>query len=99
MILSDLVHFDASHDVLIASLTSLLRPAPESRVYMAAGNYTEDRHVKHFLGLGDRFGISWQQGEDDHVWRGPEDVWGGGLNKKQLGVRKSMCRWWSGRWR
>ena len=99
MILSDLLHFDGSHDVLLSSLVSLLRKAPSSRTYVAAGKYTAAHVCEHFVSEAEKAGISLEEGEDDPVWRGVLDVHGGGLDREQLGVRKGMCRWWVGRWR
>lgn len=98
VILSDLLHFDASHDVLLASLTSLLSASKTSRAYVAAGKYTHTEVCDHFLSEGEKMGITWEVGEDDPVWKGTLPVHGGGLDREQLGVRKGMCRWWIGRW-
>ncbi|KAK7680176.1 hypothetical protein QCA50_016685 [Cerrena zonata] len=98
VILSDLLHFDSSHDVLLSSLTSLLRKSPSARTYVAAGKYTQPQVCDHFLHEGESAGIIWENGEDDPEWRGSLDVKGGGLDQEQLGVRKGMCRWWIGRW-
>jgi len=99
VILSDLLHFDQSHDVLLSSLTRTLRKDPFARTYVAAGKYTLERHCDHFLREGETAGLVWEEGEDDAVWRGNLEVSGGGLDREQLGVRKGMCRWWVGRWR
>ncbi|KAI0792534.1 hypothetical protein C8Q75DRAFT_753318 [Abortiporus biennis] len=98
VILSDLLHFDASHGVLISSLTSLLRKTNSARTYVAAGKYTPKEVCKNFLKEAELTGISWEEGEDDPTWRGKLEVKGGGLDIEQLGVRKGMCRWWIGRW-
>ena len=98
VILSDLLHFDSSHDVLLSSLTSLLRRSVTARTYVAAGKYTLSHVCDHFLQEGEAAGIVWEEGEDDPVWRGGLEVKGGGLDLEQLSVRKGMCRWWIGRW-
>lgn len=98
VILSDLLHFDRSHDVLISSLTSLLRKSSSARTYVAAGKYTLPHVCDHFLREAEEAGIALAEGEDDPVWRGDLEVKGGGLDREQLGIRKSMCRWWVGRW-
>lgn len=98
MVLSDLLHFDSSHDVLLSSLTSLLRKSASARTYVAAGKYTSQTVCDHFLREGESAGIIWEEGEDDPIWRGELEVKGGGLDREQLGVRKGMCQWWIGRW-
>ncbi|KAI0739140.1 hypothetical protein C8Q80DRAFT_1112553, partial [Daedaleopsis nitida] len=98
VIMSDLLHFDRSHDVLVHSLTSLLRKDPIARAYIAAGKYTPSNVCEHFVQEARRSGISLVEGEVDGVWRGSLGVSGGGLDPEQLGVRKDMCRWWVGQW-
>ena len=98
VIMSDLLHFDRSHDVLIRSLTSLLQKDPTSRAYVAAGKYTQAHVCDHFVEEARRAGIELEEGEVEGVWRGTLEVSGGGLDREQLGVRKNMCRWWVGRW-
>ncbi|KAI0346398.1 hypothetical protein BDW22DRAFT_1405258 [Trametopsis cervina] len=99
VILSDLLHFDASHDVLLDSLTALLARTSSARTYVAAGKYTPEAVCARFLELGVERGLEWEEGadEDDAVWKGELPVSGGGLDREALGVRKGMCRWWVGR--
>ena len=99
VILSDLLHFDASHGVLLSSLTSLLRKRASARTYVAAGKYTPEGVCRHFLEEGSKLGLQWEDGGEEEEWRGTLSVRGGGLDREQLGVRKRMCRWWIGRWR
>ncbi|KZT64543.1 hypothetical protein DAEQUDRAFT_678413 [Daedalea quercina L-15889] len=105
VILSDLLHFDASHTVLLASLTALLRKSPDARAYVAAGKYTSSVHCAHFVRIAAEAGIVLEEGTDsdsgengESIWRGTMQVSGGGLDREQLAVRKGMCRWWVGRW-
>jgi len=98
VIMSDLLHFDSSHDVLVASLKSLLRRASSARTYVAAGKYTPPHVCDHFLREAEEAGLVWEEGEDSDEWHGTMEVTGAGLDKGQLGVRKGMCRWWVGRW-
>lgn len=98
VIMSDLLHFDRSHDVLIQSLTSLLRKESSARAYVAAGKYTQSHVCDNFVREAHRAGIALEEGEVEPVWRGALEVSGGGLDLEQLGVRKDMCRWWVGRW-
>ncbi|KAH7925465.1 hypothetical protein BV22DRAFT_1011239 [Leucogyrophana mollusca] len=102
VIMSDLLHFDSSHEVLVASLISLLARSDGARVYVAAGKYTAPNVCDHFLRLGEEAGIIWQEGVSDldgkesDAWLGTMEV--SGLDKAQLGIRKGMCRQWIGRW-
>ncbi|EIW81331.1 hypothetical protein CONPUDRAFT_153884 [Coniophora puteana RWD-64-598 SS2] len=99
VILSDLLHFDASHDVLIRSLSSLLSHASSARAYIAAGKYTKPEVCHNFVRAAKEAGIICEEHTTDEksiVWRGKMTV--SGLNKDDLGVRKAMCRWWVGRW-
>jgi hypothetical protein len=99
VIMSDLLHFDTSHDLLLLSLKSLLSKAATSRAYVAAGNYTRPNVCDNFLREGERLGILWEEGENDPTeaeWHGTLEVTG--LDKTQLAARKSVCRWWLGRW-
>lgn len=99
VILSDLLHFHASHDVLLLSLTSLLSQSETSRVYVAAGNYTPPDVCDHFLRNAEKLGIAWNEGEktlEEAEWLGTFEVTG--LDKVQLASRKNVCRWWLGRW-
>ncbi|EKM57975.1 uncharacterized protein PHACADRAFT_206824 [Phanerochaete carnosa HHB-10118-sp] len=98
VLLSDLLHFDASHDALLLSLTSLLHKSSSARTYVSAGKYTPAAVYEYFLREGEKLGLAWEEGEDDGVWRATLDVHGGGLDREQLGIRKGMCRWWTGRW-
>ncbi|KAH9946862.1 hypothetical protein B0H21DRAFT_692975 [Amylocystis lapponica] len=98
VILSDLLHFDASHGELIASLTLLLRRASTARTYIAAGKYTLPHICDRFIREAASAGIIIQEGEDSAEWLGTLEVKGGGLDRAQLGVRKGMCRWWVGQW-
>lgn len=98
VILSDLLHFDRSHDVLLQSLLTLLRRAPAARAYVAAGTYTAPHICAHFVRAAAEAGIVLEEGEVEPVWRGALGVSGGGLDREQLGVRKGMSRWWVGRW-
>ena len=99
VILSDLLHFDQSHDVLLSSLARTLRRTSSARAYVAAGKYTLQHHCEHFLLEGEKAGLVWESQDEDPVWRGEARVSGGGLDREQLGVRKGMCRWWIGRWK
>ncbi|KAI0350896.1 hypothetical protein OH77DRAFT_1430517 [Trametes cingulata] len=99
VIMSDLLHFDGSHDVLVQSLTSLLRRDPSARAYVAAGKYTAPHVCDHFVEEAKRGGILLEEREVENVWHGTLEVSGSGLDREQLGVRKGMSRWWVGRWR
>ncbi|EPQ52061.1 hypothetical protein GLOTRDRAFT_132185 [Gloeophyllum trabeum ATCC 11539] len=98
VILSDLLHFDASHSELLASLISLLLRSPTARTYVAAGKYTPPKVCDNFLRAAEREGLLWEEGDEESKWLGTLPVRGRGLDKENLGVRKTMCRWWIGKW-
>jgi len=101
MILSDLLHFNNSHEALIAAITSFLAASATSRVYVAAGKYTAADVCSGFLRMSKLMGLIWEEGTDPSnanpvTWLGEMHV--SSLDKEQLAVRKGMCRWWIGRW-
>ncbi|KAF9225717.1 hypothetical protein BS17DRAFT_750064 [Gyrodon lividus] len=103
VIMSDLLHFDASHDVLLLALKSLLAKSPQARVYVAAGNYTTPHVCDNFLNLGLNAGLIWEEDTSCRSGDPQKNVWMGtmsvaGLDIEQLSTRKNMCRWWIGRW-
>lgn len=66
---------------------------------------------QNFLDLGSHLGLVWEveggvprhehehegaEGKETSTWMGTRVV--AGLDTTQLAVRKSMCRWWVGRW-
>jgi nicotinamide N-methyltransferase len=98
VILSDLLHFHSCHDVLMASLKSLLAKRGNARGYVAAGKYTSSHVCDHFLRMGDNAGLHFEEGGPvETQWLGTLEV--SGLNSEQLGVRKGMCRFWVCRWK
>ena len=103
VILSDLLHFDRSHEALLDSVCMLLGRSDKARVYVAAGVYTKSDVCAAFLRQAERRGLVWidrgagQDGREvDDVWRGTLPVQG--MSRDQLGARKGMCRWWVARW-
>lgn len=98
VILSDLLHFDKSHDALLMSVTSLLRRSSDARTYIAAGKYTPAHVCENFVRSAESVGIILSEQPVDEGWRGSLEVRGSGLNKENLAIRKDMCRWWTGRW-
>ncbi|EGO03734.1 hypothetical protein SERLA73DRAFT_175349 [Serpula lacrymans var. lacrymans S7.3] len=101
MILSDLLHFNNSHEALITAITSFLVTSATSRVYVAAGKYTAADVCSGFLRMSTLMGLIWEEGADPSnanpvTWLGEMQV--SGLDKGQLADRKGMCRWWIGRW-
>lgn len=51
-----------------------------------------------FLQIAEAVGLVWEERLPDGAVKGALPVAGGGLNTKQLDVRKSMCRSWVARW-
>ena len=98
VIMSDLLHFDRSHDVLARSLASLLRRDAAARAYVAAGKYTKPHVCDNFVQEARRLGVVLEEQEVESTWMGTMRVSGGGLDAEQLSVRKNMCRWWIGKW-
>ncbi|KAI0676575.1 hypothetical protein C8Q78DRAFT_31385 [Trametes maxima] len=98
VIMSDLLHFDSSHDVLLRSLSALLRRCPHARAYVAAGKYTKAHVCDRFVEEAAKAGIALEEGVVESVWKGELEVSGGGLDREQLAARKGMSRWWVGRW-
>ncbi|KAF7427918.1 hypothetical protein PC9H_007135 [Pleurotus ostreatus] len=111
LILSDLLHFDRSHDVLISSMTSLLSPSTDARAYIAAGSYTRPEVRDTFLRKVEEAGLHVDPGPgsagdslspiraagDTHAeWLGKLQV--SGLDREQLSARKAVCRYWTARW-
>lgn len=102
VIMSDLLHFDSSHEVLVLALSSLLAKSFQARVYVAAGNYTTPHVCDNFLNLGTHAGLIWEEETSDRSERHGETWMGSmivsGLDAAQLSTRKRVCRWWIGRW-
>ncbi|KAF4597905.1 hypothetical protein EYR38_006297 [Pleurotus pulmonarius] len=109
LILSDLLHFDRSHDVLISSLIFLLRRSTDSRAYIAAGSYTRPEVRDTFLRKVEEAGLRVDPGSGsaadslglaqvacDTQWLGKLQV--SGLDREQLAARKAVCRYWTARW-
>lgn len=102
VIMSDLLHFHSSHDVLVNSIISLLSKSHTSRVYLAAGKYTARHVCDNFVRVAEKAGVILEEGQlevdqSDARWLGTMTV--SGLNEEDLAIRKGMCRWWVGRWR
>lgn len=103
LILSDLLHFDASHEVLLKSTTSLLKRSSDSRVYVGAGKYTPARVCDQWLALSRAAGLAWEEVDldgENGVWEGKTEVFWSShkMNVEQLEERKRNCRLWIGRW-
>lgn len=96
LILSDLLYFSSSHDIIISSMTSLLARAPQARVYVAAGTYTPPPVCDYFIRESSKLGMWWKEGPHDEEWVGERVV--KGLTVEDMGRRKGMCRWWIGGW-
>ncbi|PCH39441.1 hypothetical protein WOLCODRAFT_134764 [Wolfiporia cocos MD-104 SS10] len=97
VVLSDLLHFDRAHGVLLASLTALLARTPRARVYVAAGKYTAHTVCAHFIAEGERAGLVWSEGADfsddcaegaqgARETEGAKDAWKGTLPVRGAGL-------------
>ncbi|KAF5379052.1 hypothetical protein D9615_005990 [Tricholomella constricta] len=99
VILSDLLHFRDSHDVLVASIRSLLSRSKDSRVHVSAGKYTHRDVCDNFVLKGQDVGLVFDEihaGPDETQWKGMMEV--GGLDNEALSIRKANCYYWVGRW-
>ncbi|CAK5274722.1 unnamed protein product [Mycena citricolor] len=98
VILSDLLHFNASHAVLISSTQVLLAHNPDARVHVAAGKYTKPEVCDNFLALSARAGFAFEEvlpTEEESQWKGKLVV--SSLDGEALALRKANCRYWIGR--
>lgn len=99
VIMSDSLHFDSSHAALVDSLTALLSKSRESRVYVAAGNYTKQDVCDRFIDHARRAGIVLAEERHKQAgWQGKMAVRGPGLDRDGLKHRRDMSRFWVGRW-
>ncbi|KAF5334665.1 hypothetical protein D9611_011921 [Ephemerocybe angulata] len=98
MILSDLLHFDSCHDLLVSSVTTLLKKAPESVAHVSAGVYTKPDVCNSFIKKIETAGLHIEEVISD-----PQEPWMGtlhvsGLDANDLALRKANCRYWVARW-
>lgn len=97
MILSDLLHFETSHDDLVLSIKLLLARSSAARVHVGAGSYTKPHVCDGFLDKATSAGLSFQEHfNTTEKWEGQFHV--SGLDHEDLAVRKSSCRYWIGCW-
>ncbi|KAH9478567.1 Protein N-terminal and lysine N-methyltransferase EFM7 [Psilocybe cubensis] len=96
MILSDLLHFFDSHDVLLSSISMLLARTKEARVFIGAGSYTRAHVCENFLQKGEEMGLCLDEIIDNDKWLGTLPV--SDLDLEALSLRKNNCRYWVGRW-
>ncbi|KAF9485102.1 hypothetical protein BDN70DRAFT_708304 [Pholiota conissans] len=99
MILSDLLHFFGSHDVLVSSIEKLLTKREDARVYVGAGNYTHAHVCENFLMKAKSIGLQFDEiidPEEEKKWLGTLPV--STLDPEALRLRKNNCRYWIGRW-
>ncbi|KAF8965043.1 hypothetical protein BDZ97DRAFT_1813351 [Flammula alnicola] len=99
VILSDLLHFFSSHDVLVSSIQELLAKTSSARVYVGAGNYTHAPVCDNFLQKGRSIGLQFDEigdKDEDRKWLGTLAV--SNLDQEALQLRKNNCRYWVGRW-
>ena len=97
--MSDLLHFDSSHDALVRSLAALLSKSARSRAYVAAGKYTKQGVCDRFIDQARRAGIVLVEECYPQVgWQGKMAVRGSGLDRDGLERRRDASRLWVGRW-
>ncbi|KAK7044843.1 hypothetical protein R3P38DRAFT_2609143 [Favolaschia claudopus] len=98
VILSDLLHFHSSHEVLVSSVDALLARSQDARIHVAAGTYTKPDVCDNFLRLSAKAGFVFEEvisSTEEQEWSGKLAV--GGLDSEALKARKAACRYWVGR--
>ncbi|KAG6810733.1 hypothetical protein H0H92_010563 [Tricholoma furcatifolium] len=96
VILSDLLHFHGSHDVLISSIEALLQRSKGATVHVSAGKYTHRNVCEDFLRKGHDAGLVFEEVDSAEEWMGSMEVVG--LDHEALSLRKANCYYWIGRW-
>ncbi|EKM76738.1 hypothetical protein AGABI1DRAFT_131032 [Agaricus bisporus var. burnettii JB137-S8] len=99
MILSDLVHLDSFHDILLKSISLLLSKTETARLHVAAGKYTQPHVCDMFLTKAKGSGLileEWKPKPDEKGWLGSLEV--SDLDHDALALRKDACRYWIGYW-
>ncbi|KAG6841044.1 hypothetical protein C0991_002352 [Blastosporella zonata] len=99
VILSDLLHFHGSHDVLISSIEALLSRTKDSKVHVSAGKYTQKNVYDDFLQRGKDAGFVFEEvlaSPEEATWKGAMKV--GDLDNEALSLRKANCSYWIGKW-
>ncbi|KAJ3502405.1 hypothetical protein NLJ89_g8903 [Agrocybe chaxingu] len=77
VILSDLLHFLASHDVLVSSIGALLARKRDAKVYVGAGKYTHIDVCDNFLEKGRKAGLVFQEigvPSEEMKWMGQLEI-------------------------
>ncbi|KAF8636911.1 hypothetical protein AX17_003162 [Amanita inopinata Kibby_2008] len=92
MILSDLLHFNDSHEVLVESIKLFLSNDSDARAYISAGKYTVDSVCQKFIRIAQDAGLSIEEEHDEQEWQGDMEV--RGMDKHGLTLRKRNCRFW-----
>ncbi|KIY68142.1 hypothetical protein CYLTODRAFT_421903 [Cylindrobasidium torrendii FP15055 ss-10] len=99
VVLSDLLHFDTSHHVLVDSIQKLLARSPDAVAYIAAGKYTLPPVCEQFVQIAKGAGFQISEVEASHAdegWLGNIEV--PSFTIDELAIRKSNCRFWILRW-
>ncbi|QRV90720.1 methyltransferase domain protein [Ceratobasidium sp. AG-Ba] len=101
LILSDLLHFDSSHQDILSTIARTLSREPEACVYLAAGLYTREPVRESFLKSGEEIGLQWTPMPNDGIWRGQQDIRSDGMlwSQEDLNARKGNVVAWIGRWK
>ncbi|KXN86518.1 Putative nicotinamide N-methyltransferase [Leucoagaricus sp. SymC.cos] len=97
VILSDLLHFDSFHDILLASATALLAQTPTAHLHVAAGNYTRPHVCDSFITKARKLGLVFEEmtmQTNEEGWLGRLEV--RGFDNEALSLRKAACRYWVG---
>lgn len=97
LFLSDLLHFDSSHDELLSSTTSLLKRSAEARVYVCSGDYTKPAVCAAFVANAERHGLLMEEQPREDTWLASRSQ--RGAEKEDMDSRKRQCRFWMGKWK
>ncbi|CAA7264284.1 unnamed protein product [Cyclocybe aegerita] len=90
VILSDLLHFLTSHDVLVSSIEALLAMKRGAKVYVGAGKYTHTDVCDNFLEKGRMAGLVFEEitvPSEEMKWMGQLEV--PSLDAEALALRKA----------
>ncbi|KZV99454.1 hypothetical protein EXIGLDRAFT_640417 [Exidia glandulosa HHB12029] len=96
LIMSDLLHFDASHDALLDSATALLKRSAQARLYVCCGDYTKPAVCDAFIANARERGFVIEEEPRESSWKASRTV--RGIEQENMDARKRQCRFWIAHW-